>query len=33
MNGEHAPEVIADIRNFTDTRPVIQINDRFTPPS
>jgi uncharacterized protein (TIGR02118 family) len=33
MNGEHAPEVIADIRNFTDAPPVIQINDRFTPPS
>jgi uncharacterized protein (TIGR02118 family) len=29
MNGEHASEVIADISNFTDAQPVIQINDRF----
>ena len=29
LNGEHASEVIADIRNFTDAQPVIQINQRF----
>jgi uncharacterized protein (TIGR02118 family) len=33
LNGEHASEIIADIRNFTDAEPVIQINDRFVPPS
>lgn len=33
MNGEHAPEIIGDIRNFTDVQPVIQINERFVPPS
>ena len=29
LNGEHAAEVIADIRNFTNAQPVIQINERF----
>ena len=33
MNGDHAREVIADIRNFTDAKPVIQFNDRFILPS
>lgn len=33
LDGEHAPEVIADIRNFTNAQPVIQVNDRFVPPS
>jgi|SRR6476659_9432265 uncharacterized protein (TIGR02118 family) len=33
LNGEHASEVIADIRNFTNAEPVIQINERFVPPS
>ena len=33
LNGEHASEIIADIRNFTDAEPVIQINDRFVPAS
>lgn len=31
LTGEHASEVIADIRNFTDVQPVIQINERFVP--
>ena len=31
MDGEHASEVIGDIRNFTNVRPVIQINERFVP--
>lgn len=31
LDGEHASEVIADIRNFTDVQPVIQINERFVP--
>jgi len=31
LTGEHAPEVIGDIRNFTDVQPIIQINDRITP--
>lgn len=29
LSGQHAPEVIADIRNFTDVQPHIQINERF----
>jgi hypothetical protein len=33
LNGEHASEIIADIRNFTNAEPVIQINDRFVAPS
>ncbi|MFL6731788.1 MAG: EthD family reductase [Sphingomicrobium sp.] len=33
LNGEDASEIIADIRNFTNAEPVIQINDRFVPPS
>ena len=31
LTGEHAPEVIGDIRNFTDVQPVIQINERIAP--
>jgi uncharacterized protein (TIGR02118 family) len=31
LTGEHAPEVIGDIGNFTDVQPVIQINERITP--
>ena len=31
LNGEHASEIIQDIRNFTDAEPVIQINERFVP--
>jgi uncharacterized protein (TIGR02118 family) len=31
LTGEHASEVIADIQNFTDAQPVIQINERFVP--
>src|SRR6476469_6740959 len=31
LNGEHASEVINDIRNFTDVQPIIQINERITP--
>ena len=31
LTGEHASEVIGDIRNFTNAEPIIQINDRFTP--
>jgi hypothetical protein len=30
-SGEHAPEIIGDIRNFTDARPVLQINERIAP--
>lgn len=31
LDGEHASEVIGDIRNFTDVQPIIQINERFVP--
>jgi uncharacterized protein (TIGR02118 family) len=31
LNGEHAPEIIGDIRNFTDVQPVIQVNERIVP--
>lgn len=33
LSGEHAPEIIGDIRNFTDVQPHIQINNRFIPQS
>jgi uncharacterized protein (TIGR02118 family) len=33
LDGEHASEVIADIGNFTNVQPVIQLNERFVPPS
>lgn len=33
LNGKHASEIIADIGNFTNAEPVIQINDRFVPSS
>ena len=29
VTGEHAEEVIGDIRNFTDVQPIIQVNQRF----
>ena len=31
LTGEHASEVIGDIRNFTDVQPIIQVNERITP--
>ena len=31
LQGEHAPEVIGDIRNFTDVQPIIQVNERAAP--
>ena len=31
LTGEHASEIIGDIRNFTDVQPIIQINERVTP--
>ena len=31
LTGEHAAEVIGDIRNFTDVQPIIQINERVAP--
>jgi uncharacterized protein (TIGR02118 family) len=31
LTGEHASEIIDDIRNFTDVQPIIQINDRIAP--
>jgi uncharacterized protein (TIGR02118 family) len=31
LTGEHASEVIGDIRNFTDVQPIIQINERIIP--
>jgi uncharacterized protein (TIGR02118 family) len=31
LTGEHASEVIGDIRNFTDVQLIIQINERITP--
>jgi uncharacterized protein (TIGR02118 family) len=31
LQGEHAAEVIGDIRNFTDVEPVIQVNERAVP--
>jgi uncharacterized protein (TIGR02118 family) len=31
LTGEHASEVIEDIRNFTDVQPIIQINERISP--
>ena len=31
LAGEHASEVLGDIRNFTDVEPIVQINQRITP--
>ncbi len=33
LSGEHASEVIGDIRNFTNVQPIIQINERIEPKS
>jgi len=33
LAGPHAGEIIDDIRNFTDTEPLIQLNERFVPQS
>jgi uncharacterized protein (TIGR02118 family) len=33
MTSEHAPEVMDDIRKFTDVQPIIQINERIAPNS
>lgn len=31
LAGEHAAELIGDIRNFTDVQPILQTNERITP--
>ena len=31
LTGQHASEIIDDIRNFTNAQPAIQINERFAP--
>ena len=31
LAGKHAPEVLGDIRNFTDVEPIVQINQRIRP--
>ena len=33
LNGPHASEIMGDIANFTTAAPVIQLNERFLPPS
>ena len=32
LAGEHAAELIGDIGNFTDAQPILQANERITPP-
>ena len=32
LSGEHAPEIIGDIRKFTNAEPVMQVNERAAPP-
>jgi uncharacterized protein (TIGR02118 family) len=31
LDGANGAEVIADVRNFTDVQPIVQINERITP--
>ena len=33
LTGEHAAEIIGDIRTFTNVEPLLQVNERITPSS